>query len=69
MRIKNSIVFCFLFLLFSEVDVFHQDLSKVMTETSLVASSSLDTVEAMMLLMHRCPQNRMGTEEGVCISP
>jgi len=59
MRIKNSIVFCFLILPFLEFDVFHQGLSEEMTETSLAASRSCDAAQAMMLFMHRCPQIRI----------
>lgn len=65
MKKKNSIFFCFLILLSSEPNRFHQDLTKVMTETWLMAGSSLDTVQAMMLFVPRCQQRWAGVGVGV----
>lgn len=62
---KDSIFFCFLILLCSELHLFPQDLTKVMTETWLMADSSLDTVQAMMLFVPRCQQRWAGVGEGV----
>lgn len=51
---KNSIFFHFLILLSSELHLFHQDLTKAMTESWLMAGSSLDTVQAALLFVPRC---------------
>lgn len=66
---KNSIFFCFLILIFSELDIFHQDPSKVMTDTLLVVGGSPDAVGATMLFVRRCQQSWTGAGEGARSSP
>lgn len=69
MKKKNSIFFCFLILLCSELHLLHQDLTKLMTETWLMAGSRLDMVRAMMLFVPRCQQRWAGVGEGAHSSP